>query len=759
MPRLIVCGRDGQPNRIVEAEGKVITIGRSSENHLQIDDLNSSRHHCEIHENDGVVEIIDKDSRNGVFVNGHRVPRKALDPGDKLEVGTTIIYFDHVPEVAAGPEQKPQDGRATVDIGTGVFSSVEDPTGVQEHLQSVLATNRLVRSPLLPPLARPPIPVPPTPQSTPSPVSGPTPAAIVPPLPSGEHDSRTDTSPVPTLRRGPTDELTELRRLLQLNKTLNEELNLRRLLERVMDTVIEVSGAERGFLILREDGDEEFKVKVSRNIDRESIKDARDKISGSLVREVLANGRSVLLTDAAHDERWRGRDSILSMKLRSVVVVPLAHREQVLGAIYLDNRFASSRFDERARELLELVADQASIAIENARLFEENQRQREELQHAKDELERVNQLLRERVQVQDRELVRAREALAAHREEVSLKYNYDNILTRSPKMLEVFMILDKVTDSAVPVLVQGESGTGKELIARALHFNGPRQKAPFVSENCAAIPTNLMESEFFGYVRGAFTGATTDKKGLFEMADGGTLFLDEIGDMDLDMQTKLLRVLQDGVLRRVGSKDFKRVDVRIVSATNKDLLTIIKEGRFREDLYYRLNVINVLLPPLRERREDVPLLADFFLAREAKQTGSPQRPVSAEAQDVLLRYEWPGNVRELENEMQRAHALSKGEIKPEHLSKGLVESANEPPPGGTQTGARIRSVALQGRTLKEIVAAEVDEIERLAIAEVLKRSRYKKSKAATILGISRPTLDAKIEKYGLTREAVLESQE
>ncbi len=170
-------------------------------------------------------------------------------------------------------------------------------------------------------------------------------------------------------------------------------------------------------------------------------------------------------------------------------------------------------------------------------------------------------------------------------------------------------------------------------------------------------------------------------------------------------------------------------------------------------------MINVLLPPLRDRREDVPLLADFFLAREAKQTGSPQRPVSAEAQDVLLRYEWPGNVRELENEMQRAHALSKGEIKPEHLSKGLVESANEPPPGGTQTGARIRSVALQGRTLKEIVAAEVDEIERLAIAEVLKRSRYKKSKAATILGISRPTLDAKIEKYGLTREAVLESQE
>ena len=733
MARLILCGKDGRPARSFEFQGPVMTIGRSSENHVQIDDLNSSRHHCEIHEHDGAYELIDKDSRNGVFVNGHRVGRQSLEPGDKLEIGTTIIYFERVggdPDPSA-----PCDGKATSDIRTGIYTPVsEGDTGRFDHGGAPIRaaspmdeTGKVVRpSSRMVRLESPP-------QRDPS--------------------DNLDTSPQPR-RAGIAGELDDLRRLLKLNKTLNSEHNLRRLLERVMDTVIEVSGAERGFLILKLIDDDEFQVKVSRNIDRESIKDAREKISGTLVREVLDHGRSVLLSDAHQDERYRGRESILSMKLRSVLVVPLRHRDRVEGAIYLDNRFASNRFDDRCREQLELVADQAAIAIENARLFEENARQREELEHAKEELERLNQLLRERVEVREEELERAREALAQHRGEVQLKYNYDNIITRSPKMLEIFMILDKITDSSVSVLVQGESGTGKELIARALHFNGPRAKGNFVSENCAAIPPNLMESEFFGYVRGAFTGANQDKMGLFELADGGTLFLDEIGDMDLDMQTKLLRVLQDGVLRRVGSKEFKRVDVRVVSATNKDLLAFIKEGRFREDLYYRLNVINVVLPPLRERKEDVPLLVDHFLAREGRQNGAAQRALSSEALDLLLRYDWPGNVREMENEVMRACALSKDVIKPEHLSRSIVEGAMAPVVDRA-TNTRVRGLAISGKTLKDIVSAEVDDIEQQVILEVLRRTRYKKSKAASILGISRPTLDAKIEKYGLTREKVV----
>jgi transcriptional regulator with PAS, ATPase and Fis domain len=316
------------------------------------------------------------------------------------------------------------------------------------------------------------------------------------------------------------------------------------------------------------------------------------------------------------------------------------------------------------------------------------------------------------------------------------------------------MILDKVTDSSVPVLIQGESGTGKELVARALHYNGPRKKARFVSENCAAIPSNLMESEFFGYVRGAFTGANSDKMGLFELADGGTLFLDEIGDMDLDMQTKLLRVLQDGVLRRVGSKEFKRVNVRIVSATNRDLLSIMKEGKFREDLYYRLNVINILLPPLRERSEDVLLLAEHFLKRQAKQSGSSPRELSNEVIDIFTRYPWPGNIREMENEVMRSCALSADVVRPEHLSRNVIEGARAPA-AEAKRPSHIRDFTLAGKSLKELVAAETEQIEREAITEVLVHTRYKKSKAASILGISRPTLDAKIDKYDLSRETIL----
>ena len=333
MARLIVCGKDGRPARVFEAEQAVITLGRSSDNHLQLDDLNSSRHHCEIHENDGVYEVVDKDSRNGIFVNGHRVERQILQPGDKVEIGTTIIYLDRMgSETLDDPR-----GKQTIDIQTGIFSAPGDPTGVRERLQTFQETGRITRPP--------------------------------------EEE---------TSAHGPQGELRDLRRLLGLNKTFNSELNLRRLLERVMDTVINVSGAERGFLVLKLAKDRDFQVKVSRNIDRESIKDAREKVSSTLVSEVLEHGRSVLLSDARQDERYSGRESILSMKLRSVLVVPLKHRDDVQGAIYLDNRFASNRFDEDCRERLELVAGQAAVAIENARLFEENCRQREELQHAKE---------------------------------------------------------------------------------------------------------------------------------------------------------------------------------------------------------------------------------------------------------------------------------------------------------------------------------------------------------------------------------------
>ena len=789
MTRLIIRGQDGRPDRLFECESQVLTIGRSAENSLQIDDLNSSRHHCEIHEGKDGAELIDKDSRNGTFVNGRRVTRKALQAGDKIEIGTTVLYFDKLPDdVASG-----RRGKETLDLSTGVFAK-ETATGGRggtptQPAETSKLGNRddLFKDPGPHADKRPtsesesvdhslertgPIALPPGPGGLVSGLAAADPIETekrpsTPMSPSGPISPGRALETHASIEDGDARELAtrvgELRRLLALNKTFNGELNLRRLLEKVMDTVIQVSGAERGFLILKESDPDappgspsELRVKVSRNIDRESIKDARDKISGSIAREVIEKGQSVLSNDAGHDSRWSGRESIYQLKLRSVLSVPLKHRDQVLGAIYLDNRFEPDRFDDRVKDLLELVADQAAIAIENARLFEENARQKEELLRAKDELERLNQLLRDRVEKQDRELLRAREQLAARREDVQLKYDYSQIITRSPKMIEVFTILDKVCESTVPVLIQGESGTGKELIARAIHYNGARKTAEFVSENCAAIPQNLMESEFFGYVRGAFTGAHKDKKGLFEVADGGTLFLDEIGDMDLDMQTKLLRVLQDGVLRRVGSKEFKKVDVRIISATNRDLVGMIKEGRFREDLYYRLNVINVGLPPLRERKEDIPLLLDFVLKRIADKKGAASkvpREVAPEALDLLLRYDWPGNVRELENEIERSSALSKDVIRPEHLSKNVVDAALAP---ARQARIGRRAFQFSGQTLKELVTKETEEIERLAIMDALQRCRYKKSKAASLLGISRPTLDAKIEKYQLSKEKVME---
>ncbi|MEZ0229021.1 MAG: sigma 54-interacting transcriptional regulator [Planctomycetota bacterium] len=788
MPRLIIRGQDGRPDRVFECEASVCTIGRSAENSLQIDDLNSSRHHCEIHEGKDGCELIDKDSRNGTFVNGRRVTRKPLSAGDKIEIGTTVLYFDRLPD-----EIGAKKGKETLDLSTGVFaqkdSEVTARLGSRDEVSVLVQADPERRPTGDHEAVEPSIRADHSNEKTGPIALRPQPSADLAPGPSSLVSGLAAADPIETVQRsntpnpagraletnasiedGDARELAtrvgELRRLLALNKTFNGELNVRRLLEKVMDTVIQVSGAERGFLILKESDPDaptgspsELRVKVSRNIDRESIKDARDKISGSIAREVIEKGQSVLSNDAAHDARWSGRESIYQLKLRSVLSVPLKHRDQVLGAIYLDNRFEPDRFDERVKDLLELVADQASIAIENARLFEENARQKEELLRAKEELERLNQLLRDRVEKQDRELVRAREALAARREDVQLKYDYSQIITRSPKMIEVFQILDKVCESTVPVLIQGESGTGKELIARAIHYNGPRKTGEFVSENCAAIPQNLMESEFFGYVRGAFTGAHRDKKGLFEVADQGTLFLDEIGDMDLDMQTKLLRVLQDGVLRRVGSKEFKKVDVRIISATNRDLVSMIKEGKFREDLYYRLNVINVQLPPLRERKEDVPLLVDFVIKRIAEKKGATSkvpREVAPDALDLLLRYDWPGNVRELENEIERSSALSKDVIRPEHLSKNVVDAALAP-----ARQARIGRKAFQfsGQTLKELVTKETEDIERLAIMDALQRCRYKKSKAASMLGISRPTLDAKIEKYQLSKDKVMQSGE
>jgi Nif-specific regulatory protein len=307
-------------------------------------------------------------------------------------------------------------------------------------------------------------------------------------------------------------------------------------------------------------------------------------------------------------------------------------------------------------------------------------------------------------------------------------------------MRELFFLLDRVTESDVPVYLSGESGVGKELAARAIHFNGPRGKGPFVTENCAAIPESLFESELFGHLKGSFTGAVADKSGLFRVADGGTIFLDEIAEMPAPLQARLLRVLQEKEVRPVGGKKPVPIDVRIVTASNRDLAEEVRRGRFREDLYHRIHVIEIEVPPLRRRKDDLPLLVDHFLRRHARERGeSGLRPVSPAALDLIRRYDWPGNVRELENEIVRACTLGEGEIGPEHLSEAIR---------GALGGPASRFAA---PTLRDAVREATREVERTLITEALRTEKGNKSAAARRLGVSRPTLDAKMEALKIPR--------
>ena len=354
-----------------------------------------------------------------------------------------------------------------------------------------------------------------------------------------------------------------LRRLLRINKRLNSELRLPRLLEMILDTVIELTDAERGFLLL-EDDTGELQVKAARNIDQRTLETDELALSRSIARQAAAGGEPVVTIDAAGDDRFRQALSVSDLHLRSVLAVPLLIKGRAAGTIYVDHRLRKGAFDQDDVRLVLDFAEQAAIAIENARLLAE-------LRRRERQIEALNRRLEAELAVRREEISGIKIELRENREALAVRYDYRNIVGRTPKMLELFRLIDRITDTTLPVVIQGESGTGKELVARALHANGPRRDRPFVGENCAAIPETLLESTLFGYVRGAFTGAEHDTRGLFEVADGGTLFLDEVGEMSPAMQGKLLRVLQEGELRRVGSERTRKVDVRIVAATNRDL--------------------------------------------------------------------------------------------------------------------------------------------------------------------------------------------
>jgi len=337
-------------------------------------------------------------------------------------------------------------------------------------------------------------------------------------------------------------------------------------------------------------------------------------------------------------------------------------------------------------------------------------------------------------------LMRQVEALQA---QLTKQTSFDRIIGNAPAMREVFSVLRRLVASDVTVLIYGESGTGKELIAQAVHYNSPRRDKPFVSINCAAIPENLLESELFGHERGAFTGAFAQKPGRFELANSGSIFLDEIGEMSVPLQAKLLRVLQERVIERVGGTKPVTVDLRVIAATNKNLQKCVEAGTFREDLYFRLNVVPVTLPPLRDRREDLPLLIDHFLALYNNKFQKAVRGFTTEALAIMRTYAWPGNVRELENVIQRAIILSNGEtITREDLPSNLYATERE-------TELRIPSETDFSTALQDKIAAIADRYEKSYIVAALQHARYHRQDTADLLGISRKSLHNKMIKFEL----------
>jgi transcriptional regulator with GAF, ATPase, and Fis domain len=518
----------------------------------------------------------------------------------------------------------------------------------------------------------------------------------------------------------------DVERLLAINRELARDHDPERLLERIIDAAVALSGAERGFLLLASaEPGAELEVRTARGLDARHLAPGELQISRSIARQVIDSNAPLSAIDAQQDQRFRDYQSVHSLKLRSVMCLPLRAGSSTLGAIYLDHRYRASAFTETDVALLAAFGDQAAIAIANARLLAELTLKASELETSRAAIDELNQRL-------ERELA-AREAELAARKphEVDEPAGKHGMIGRTPAMRDLFRVIDRVADKDVPVTISGESGTGKELVARALHAASSR-RGPVVPLNCGAIPEALLESELFGHERGAFTGAVRAKPGLFEIARGGTIFLDEIGDMPLGMQVKLLRVLQTREFRRVGGTVDLASDARVVSATNRNLEELVRTGVFREDLWYRLNVVDMHRPPLRERRDDLPLLIDHLLASHAR--GLDVR-LSKRALALLLDYAWPGNVRELDNELQRAIALADGVIEPDVLSSKVAgrtatESAEQPTDG----------------TLKR----SIDRHERDVIRGTLAEHGGRVAAAARALGLTRAGLYKKMHKLGLS---------
>jgi transcriptional regulator with GAF, ATPase, and Fis domain len=510
--------------------------------------------------------------------------------------------------------------------------------------------------------------------------------------PGGEL-GRTD-APAPST----TDlQLSGLRKLFDFSEKLMTQRKLDELLEAMLDAVIEVTGAEKGLILLIEEGSSPGTasegpgkpvIRASRHVKREAIADTSGAISDSIVRRVLETGRPVIVSDALSDAQFGSSESVLALQLSSVMCAPLISQGQVTGAMYVGNDRVKGLFERSQLDVLAIFAGQASLILQNAMLLS---------------------------------------ALRADKEKLAAELTdkrFGDIIGVCPGMLDVFRKLTKVSTTDISVLITGETGTGKELIAREVHRRSNRATGPFIVINCGAIPENLIESELFGHVKGAFTGAVASRPGKFQLADNGTLFLDEIGELPLNLQVKLLRALQERIVIRVGDSRPEKVDIRVVAATNRVLEEEMRTGRFREDLYYRLNVVNIWLPPLRERGDDVLIIAKALLSKYADELHSSVQGFTPAALAAIKKHPWPGNIRQLENRIKKALVLCERTLlSPEDLD----------------LGQNSESPILPLEKAKE-------EFQRKYVLEVLERNNGNRTQTARDLGVDPRTIFRHLER-------------
>ncbi|MBI4209312.1 MAG: sigma 54-interacting transcriptional regulator [Deltaproteobacteria bacterium] len=472
---------------------------------------------------------------------------------------------------------------------------------------------------------------------------------------------------------------------------------------------------------------------------------ANTLVSDLLIPSLLVEGKRPLIryqieNDPRSPQEWKETILDRMQKLEAEVILPLLYNKELLGWIALGEKSFNDLYSSKEMEALTTLANEAAIALQNASAYEA-------LQKSHQTIENLNQNLREKVgkiESQQQQILILQEKLLKEniylKQELHEQFNFEEIVGSSSVMRGVLKKVEKVAATSSVVLIRGENGTGKELIARAIHFNSPRKDKPFIRVNCAALPHGTLESELFGHERGAFTGAFMRKEGRFELADGGTLFLDEIGDIPLDTQVRLLRVLQEKEFERVGGTKTLRVDVRMIAATHQSLERLIQEGRFREDLFYRLNVISIDIPPLRERREDLYPLVLHFMKKYNRETGKNACRIEDTALDYLRGYRWPGNVRELENLIERAIVLGEGEILKEedfirYLSQGTGRKKTDLP-----THAQNSELSLED---------QMRNVEKGLVEEAWQRSGGNKTKAAELLGLNRTTFLYKLKTLGI----------